>query len=106
MTTYLKHLGQEVARGRSSRREFMGRAAALGLTGPAAMQLLGESARAAGPQRGGHLKLGLEGGAATDSLDPALYTSQVCFVIGRNWGDMLVESHPESGQPVPALAES
>ncbi len=29
-----------------------------------------------------------------------------CSCVGRNWGDMLVESHPTTGAPVPALAES
>ena len=43
------------------------------------------------PQRGGHLKLGLNGGATTDSLDPATYSGAVLFVIGRTWGDTLVE---------------
>src|SRR3546814_17238760 len=27
-------------------------------------------------------------------------------MTGRNWGDTLIESHPTSGEPVPALAES
>ena len=106
MNDHLKFLGREAALGRLSRREFMGRAAALGLTVSAAGTLLSTSVRAQAPRKGGHLKLGLEGGAATDVLDPAKCTSQVCFVTGRNWGDTLVESHPETGLPVPALAES
>ena len=106
MDSYLKYLGREAALGRLSRREFMGRAAALGVTVPLASSLLSSSVLAAGPQKGGHLKCGLQGGASTDVLDPAKCTSQVCFVTGRNWGDTLVESHPTSGQPVPALAES
>ncbi|ESR26957.1 ABC transporter substrate-binding protein [Lutibaculum baratangense] len=106
MDSYLKYLGREAAAGRLSRREFMGRAAALGLTVSAAGTLLSTSVRAQAPRKGGHLKLGLQGGAATDVLDPAKCTSQVCFVTGRNWGDTLVESDPESGLPIPALAES
>jgi peptide/nickel transport system substrate-binding protein len=106
MDNYLKYLGREAALGRLSRREFMGRAAAVGLTAPLAAQLMTSSAFAAGPQRGGHLKVGLEGGASTDVLDPAKCTSQVCFMVGRNWGDTLVESHPSSGEPLAALAES
>lgn len=89
-----------------SRREFMGRAVAAGLTISAASTLFASTAVAAEPKKGGHLKLGLEGGAATDSLDPAKALSQVAFVVGRNWGDMLVESDPLTGLPVPALAES
>lgn len=106
MDSYLKYLGRQAALGRLSRREFMGRTAAFGLTLPAATALLSSSLQAATPQKGGHLKLGLQGGASTDVLDPAKCTSQVCFVTGRNWGDTLIESHPTSGEPVAALAES
>ena len=106
MDSYLKYLSREAAFGRLGRREFLGRAAALGLTLPAATTLLSSGLLAAGPQKGGHLKCGLQGGASTDVLDPAKCTSQVCFMTGRNWGDTLIESHPTSGEPVPALAES
>src|SRR5512134_3714869 len=39
------------------------------------------------PQRGGHLKLGLSGGASADTLDPALASATVAFVIAHTWGD-------------------
>jgi len=102
MTDYLNHL----AKGGLSRREFMGGALAAGVSLTVASQLFADSAQAQEPKRGGHLKLGLEGGSATDSNDPAKFLSQVMFCIGRCWGDMLVESEPLTGQPVPALAES
>src|SRR3546814_7447128 len=70
MDSYLKYLGREAALGRISRREFLGRAAVVGLTLPFATTLLSSSLLAAGPQRGGHLKVGLQGGASTDVLDP------------------------------------
>lgn len=89
-----------------SRREFMGRAMAAGLTLTAASSLYATSASAQEPKRGGNLKLGLEGGSATDSKDPAKFLSQFMFCIGRCWGDMLVESDPVTGAAVPALAES
>ena len=106
MTDQLKYLANQVTLGKMSRREFMGRAAAFGVTIAAAGTMFASAASAQEPKRGGHLKLGLEGGAATDSKDPAKFLSQVMFVIGRCWGDMLVESEPLTGQPVPALAES
>lgn len=84
----------------------LGRAAAAGILASTAGTLFATSAAAQEPKRGGHLKLGLEGAAATDSKDPAKALSQFMFVVGRNWGDMLVESHPTTGAPVPALAES
>ncbi|MDK4701817.1 ABC transporter substrate-binding protein [Rhizobium sp. CNPSo 4062] len=106
MNDYTKYLASRVTAGGLSRREFMGRAMAAGVTLTLADKLFTESAMAAEPKRGGHLKLGLEGGAATDSKDPAKFLSQVMFCIGRCWGDMLVESHPLTGAAVPSLAES
>lgn len=95
-----------LSRAALSRREFMGRAMAAGLTLTAASSLYATSASAQEPKRGGNLKLGLEGGSATDSKDPAKFLSQFMFCIGRCWGDMLVESDPLTGTAVPALAES
>ena len=106
MTDYTKYLTSQVSLGKMNRREFMGRAAAFGITLTVAGTMFDTAARAQEPKRGGNLKLGLEGAAATDSKDPAKALSQFMFVVGRNWGDMLVESEPLTGQPVPALAES
>ncbi|MAU96680.1 MAG: peptide ABC transporter substrate-binding protein [Fulvimarina sp.] len=106
MKDQLDNLARSAAAGRLSRREFLGRAAALGITVTAANGLLVSAGHAQTPKRGGHLKLGLEGGSGTDSLDPAKYLSQVLFCVGRNWGDTLIESHPETGEASPALAES
>lgn len=58
------------------------------------------------PKKGGHLKLGLSGGASTDTLDPAAYISAHQMVLARTWGDTLVETHPQTGKPLPSLAES
>ncbi len=58
------------------------------------------------PKRGGHLKLGIGGGASADTLDPALASATVAFTIAHTWGDTLVESHPETGEAMPGLAES
>lgn len=48
-------------------------------------------AQAARPKRGGHLKLGIDGAAATDSLDPATYTATYLQTVGYQWGNCLVE---------------
>ena len=106
MSDIVNLLAREAARGRISRREFLGRAAALGVLAPAASALLGKAVLAEGPKKGGTLKLGLVGGAATDSLDPALWASQVPYTFGRAWGEVLVETSPVDGSPVPVLAES
>ena len=89
-----------------TRREFLGGTVALGALAATATTFAPGRASAQEPKRGGHLKLGLKGGAATDTLDPAGYSAGVAFVTGRCWGDTLVESHPDTGVAVPALAES
>ena len=103
MSQELQYLSQQVALGRGSRRDFLGRAAALGLSATAANALLSSAAQAAGPRKGGTLKIGLQGGAATDSLDPALAANQVTFHVNRMWGEELVRLSP-TGQLRPYLA--
>ncbi|MCP8894868.1 ABC transporter substrate-binding protein [Shinella daejeonensis] len=78
---------------------LIGASAATGLT-------LAAPARAQEPVRGGNLRLGLGGGASSDTLDPALASASVLFVVAHCWGDTLVESHPETGAALPSLAES
>ncbi|MEJ5022644.1 ABC transporter substrate-binding protein [Ochrobactrum vermis] len=58
------------------------------------------------PKRGGHLKIGLSGGASTDSLDPATYISSFALCLSRSWGDTLVQTDPKTGAALPNLAES
>lgn len=106
MTDEINFLQRRMMIGAMSRRDFLGRAMAAGATFSAASALFASSANAQEPKKGGHLRLGLKGGASTDSLDPATYTSSVMFVAGRTWGDTLVETHPTTGAPVPSLAES
>jgi len=106
MNDFTKYLAGRVTAGGLSRREFMGRAMTAGMTLTAASHLFAISAAAQTPKKGGHIKLGLEGGAATDSIDPAKATSQVMFCAVRTWGDTLVETHPETRAPIPSLAES
>jgi peptide/nickel transport system substrate-binding protein len=95
MSNELEFLSRRVASGKLSRRDFLGRAAALGVTAPFANSLLSSAARAAGPVKGGTLKAGLVGGESTNSLDPALMMTQVPFAFGKMWGEMIVELSPE-----------
>src|SRR5215470_8642294 len=77
---------QQTAKGRISRREFMGRAAALGVSATLATTMLSEAGVAATPKKGGSAKFGLAHGATTDTGDPAAYpdtATQVPF-----WGSM------------------
>lgn len=104
MTNELEFLSRRVVLGRMGRRDFLGRAAALGVGATFANTLLSSAARAQEPVRGGTLKAGMQGGAATDSLDPATWQSQVPYFFGRQWGEQLVQISPD-GVVEPALAE-
>ena len=88
-----------------SRRGFLAGSGLIGLTA-AAGGILTATAWAQEPLRGGHLRLGIGGGASADTLDPAMATATVAFVIAHCWGDTLVESDPETGEALPSLAES
>ncbi|RUU19441.1 twin-arginine translocation signal domain-containing protein, partial [Mesorhizobium sp. M6A.T.Ca.TU.002.02.2.1] len=52
MSNELEFLSRRVASGKLSRRDFLGRAAALGVTATFANSLLSSAARAAGPVKG------------------------------------------------------
>jgi peptide/nickel transport system substrate-binding protein len=71
MSKELEFLIRRTAIGRMNRRDFIARAAALGVAAPFANVLLSEAAKAAGPVKGGMLKAGMVGGESTDGLDPA-----------------------------------
>ncbi|TGG93982.1 ABC transporter substrate-binding protein [Natronospirillum operosum] len=104
MSRELNFLSQQVILGRLSRRDFLGRAAALGISIPVATSMLSSAALAASPVKGGSLRAGMQGGESTDSLDPALWTSQVQHSFGQSWGEALTNVSPE-GDLVPRLAE-
>ncbi len=95
MSNELEFLSRHVARGKMSRRDFLGRAAALGVTATFANGLLSSAARAQGAVKGGILKAGLVGGESTNSLDPATWLSQVPYSFGRAWAEQLVEVNPD-----------
>jgi len=57
--------------GKITRREFMGRAAMLGVTTALATSLAGKAVKAAEPKKGGRLRQALTGGGTGDTLDPA-----------------------------------
>jgi len=103
MSRELEFLSQRVALGRGSRRDFLGRAAALGMSAAAANLMLASAARAAGPVKGGTMKVGTSGGAATDSLDPARAASQMPYLTNYTWGEVLARVTP-AGELEPKLA--
>ena len=97
MTSELDYLGSLVTRHQLSRRDFLGRAAALGVSAVAANALFASAASAQAPKKGGLLKAGMQGGESTNVLDPALDTSQVPFNFGKLWGEFLVRLTPDGG---------
>lgn len=103
MSDELDFLGRLVVTQRLSRRDFMGRAAALGVTVPIASMLLTNAAQAAVPIRGGILKSGMVGGESTDGLDPAAINNQVKGSFARCWGEKLLDVAID-GSLVPVLA--
>jgi peptide/nickel transport system substrate-binding protein len=60
--------------GRISRREFLGRASALGIAAAAGSQMFGQ-AIAATPKKGGHMRIAMGHGATTDTLEPSVLTN-------------------------------
>jgi len=104
--TELEYWTKQIKEGRIGRREFLGRAAALGLTTALATSLLAKEGIAATPKKGGSARFGLAHGATTDTLDPTNWPdtgTQVPF-----WGGMsnsLTEIDAD-GNITPDLAES
>ena len=103
----LDYLKGRLNGGKITRREFAGRAAALG----ASMAMISTMAAsfdakaAETPKKGGHLRLGLAGGSTTDSLEPGTYTDSVMIDVGHGVFNALVE-WGEDGKPKPELATS
>ncbi len=99
MNEQLQYLSKKVADGHMTRREFVGRAVALGVTAAAA-NMMASQAQADGhatPKRGGMMKIGSSGGESTNTQDPALTASEVPLNNLRSWGETLVEVNKEGG---------
>lgn len=91
MSNELNYLLKQATRGLMSRREFVGRAGALGVSAAVAGTMLTTAARAEEPKKGGLLRAGMQGGESTNTLDPALAASEVPFAVNMLWGEMLVD---------------
>ncbi len=101
----LKELEKLLTRGKITRREFITRVSALGLMAAVSPALLGTSAEAAGPKRGGRFRLGSAGGSTTDSMDPGTLSHTMPQTTNQCLRNMLVEVDYK-GNAVPELAES
>ena len=88
-----------------SRRDFLQLAALAGLTIPAANALLMNSARAQEAKKGGNFIIGMEGGSASNSLDPRTYADSVMIGASLAICNCLVE-FDDKGNPTGELFES
>ncbi len=93
------------AGGKMTRREFIRKAAILGIGMTAASGMWSKSVQAAQPKRGGHFILGMGHGSTTDSLDPATQENFFATNFGYTRHNHIAEVSPE-GKIVPELAES
>ena len=67
----LEDLQRRLSEGRITRREFIGKATALGMAAAIPLSIRMEEARAAEPKYGGRLRQAVRGGATSDSLEGA-----------------------------------
>lgn len=107
MSDKLNYLAK-LAAGGLSRRTFLSRAAAIGVSAAMANGIYATNASAANhltPRKGGTIRVGIQGGGSTDSLDPALAANATMSQIIRMWGEPLVELAPDGGID-PRVAES
>ena len=88
-----------------TRRDFMVQATALGVAAAPASAFWADSVKAATPNKGGRLRLGIGAGSTTDSLDPATFTDTYMQFVGYGLRNHLAETSNTS-ELIPELAES
>jgi peptide/nickel transport system substrate-binding protein len=98
-------LMSQLKESRMSRREFMGRAAALGVTTALASTLAGEALAQGSPKKGGYMRFGMAHGETTDTLDPGQVTNGYTTVVAYTITNMLTEEDAD-GNIKPKLAEN
>ena len=103
--TVLKELEQMFAKGKITRREFVSRLSALGLTVAISPTLFARTGMAAIPKKGGVFRMGLMGGSTTDSLDPGVMNDTVPISLNWSTRNALVEVD-HKGEAIPELAET
>lgn len=101
----LKKLENLLTQGRVSRREFLARVSALGLTAALSPALIATDVRAAKPKKGGRLRLGSPSSQTSDSIDPAKIANFHPGTLHWQLRNNLVELDHES-KAIPELAVS
>ena len=98
-------LQQAALTGRASRREFLRGAAALGITTALTSGIMVKAGWADTPKKGGTLRMGMEGGSPSDSLDPRTYADSVMIAASLAVMNCLIE-FDAAGNPTGELFES
>ena len=101
----LKKLEEMLLQGKITRREFLAKISALGLTAALSPALLSTLGRAATPKKGGRLRIGVHDFSISDSLDPTSVTSNSIYLLTYQLRNNLIEEGP-GGNLIPELAES
>ncbi|MEQ9491545.1 MAG: ABC transporter substrate-binding protein [Alphaproteobacteria bacterium] len=104
-SSQLNWLGARLTQGAISRREFTGRAMALGVSSILASTMAAKALQAAPPKRGGKMTLAMSHGGTSDTLDPALVSNGFEWTAIYGIANTLTEVAPD-GKLVPSLAES
>ena len=95
MSNELEFLSRYVAKGKMSRRDFLGRAAALGVTATFANSLLCQRRARRRPGQGRRPQ-GRHGRRRIHRQPrPGTGQSQVPYIFGKQWGEMIVELAPD-----------
>jgi peptide/nickel transport system substrate-binding protein len=98
-------LQQAALTGRATRREFLRGAAALGITTALSSGIMVKAGYADTPKKGGTLRMGMEGGSPSDSLDPRTYADSVMIAASLAIMNCLIE-FDSAGNPTGELFES
>jgi len=97
----LEDLKRLLTQGKITRREFMARATALGLSAAVPSTLLPAKAKAAKPRKGGFVRMAAELHGPDDQMDPIVFTSTIDYTRGRATYNGLIQIldnmtlHPE-----------
>lgn len=90
MTEQLNWMLGRAKAGKMSRREFLGRTTALGVSTALASALFTKAAHAE-PKKGGTIRVGIVGGESSEILDPGRALTPYTFAANRAWGEGLTD---------------
>ncbi|MBT4890802.1 MAG: ABC transporter substrate-binding protein [Rhodospirillales bacterium] len=105
MSNFINYYMSQLTRGAVSRREFIGRMTAAGVSASLIPSLLSSAANAATPKKGGKITVGVEAAQNVDSLDPTKYYGTADYLRAFSVYDLLVNRAPDL-RPMPWLATS